>query len=141
MRLNKQCVFDSNIFVSAALIENSIPYKGYKKFKELGGITLFSMDTFQELKSVLLRPKFEQYTPLELRLKIIVNLAKSAIFIEPERHVNICRDPDDNKFLALAIAAKADYVVSGDKDLLVLEDIENIPIITMSNFIEKELQR
>ncbi len=45
-----------------------------------------------------------------------------------------CRDPDDIKILGLAIAANADYIVTGDKDLLVLKYIQNIPLLNPRPF-------
>jgi putative PIN family toxin of toxin-antitoxin system len=51
--------------------------------------------------------------------------------------IGVCRHRADDKFLSCAVAAKADYIVSGDKDLLVLGNFRNIPIITASAFQEK----
>lgn len=42
----------------------------------------------------------------------------------------VCRDPDDDAILATALAARADLLVTGDKDLLVLGSYEGIPIVT-----------
>jgi predicted nucleic acid-binding protein len=42
----------------------------------------------------------------------------------------VCRDPDDDEVLALALAARAELIVSGDNDLLVLQQFEGIPIVT-----------
>ncbi len=57
--------------------------------------------------------------------------------IEPVTHVEICRDPDDNKFLECAKDSHALYIVSGDKDLLVIKEYENIQIMTAKDFCEK----
>ena len=46
----------------------------------------------------------------------------------------VCRDPDDLKVLSLAVASKADYIVTGDKDLLVLKKFEGIPILNPRSF-------
>jgi predicted nucleic acid-binding protein len=46
----------------------------------------------------------------------------------------VCRDSDDIKVLGLAIAANADYIVTGDKDLLVLESFQGIPILNPRSF-------
>jgi uncharacterized protein len=46
----------------------------------------------------------------------------------------VCRDPDDIKVLGLAVASKADYIVTGDKDLLVLKKFEDIPILSPRSF-------
>ena len=57
--------------------------------------------------------------------------------IEPITHVEICRDPDDDKFLGCAKDSHALYIVSGDKDLLVIEEYENIQIMTAKDFYKK----
>jgi len=46
----------------------------------------------------------------------------------------VCRDPGDLKVLSLAVASKADYIVTGDKDLLVLKKFEGIPILNPRSF-------
>jgi putative PIN family toxin of toxin-antitoxin system len=46
----------------------------------------------------------------------------------------VCRDPDDIKVLSLAVASKADYLVTGDKDLLVLKKFEGLPILSPRSF-------
>ena len=68
---------------------------------------------------------------------ILNPLINAMEIIEPITHVEICRDPDDNKFLGCAKDSHALYIVSGDKDLLVIEEYENIQIITAKDFYEK----
>ena len=53
--------------------------------------------------------------------------------------INVCRDPDDNKFIACAVDAKAIYIVSGDKDLLSVENYDEIEIVTARDFYERYL--
>ncbi len=50
--------------------------------------------------------------------------------------VRVCRDPDDDKFIECAVSAKASYIVSGDKDLLVLERHGEIRIVTAAEFLD-----
>ena len=50
--------------------------------------------------------------------------------------VTICRDPDDDMYLELALSGKADCIITGDPDLLVLNPFENIPIITPKEFLD-----
>ena len=72
--------------------------------------------------------------------KAILNpLIKAMEIIEPVTHVRICRDPDDNKFLECAKDSHAFYIVSGDKDLLVIEQYGNVQIVTAKDFWEKFL--
>lgn len=68
---------------------------------------------------------------------ILSPLIRAMEIIKSITHVNICRDPDDNKFLACAKDSHALYIVSGDKDLLVIEQFENIQIVTAKDFCEK----
>ncbi len=70
---------------------------------------------------------------------ILAPLIKAMEIIEPSSHIEICRDPDDNKFLECAKDSHALYIVSGDKDLLVIEEYENIQIVTAKVFCETYL--
>ena len=70
---------------------------------------------------------------------ILSPLIRSLEMIEPQTHVEVSRDPDDDKFLGCAKDAKAVYIVSGDKDLLVLERFETIEIVTARVFCDRYL--
>ncbi|MCM1047798.1 MAG: putative toxin-antitoxin system toxin component, PIN family [Clostridiales bacterium] len=70
---------------------------------------------------------------------ILSPLIKALEIIEPVTHVEICRDSADDKFLGCAKDSNALYIVSGDKDLLVLKEYENIQIVTAKDFCEKYL--
>ncbi|MGN6802815.1 MAG: putative toxin-antitoxin system toxin component, PIN family [Ginsengibacter sp.] len=63
------------------------------------------------------------------------DLTQNALFIEVSERVNACRDPKDNKFLELAVAAKASCIITGDKDLLELHPFRGIPILTANDFL------
>ena len=56
-------------------------------------------------------------------------------FIDTKIKIAECRDPKDNKFLELAVAGNADCVITGDKDLLVLNPFRGIKIISPSDFL------
>ena len=56
--------------------------------------------------------------------------------VEPKLSINICRDPDDNKFLECAADVKAYYIVSGDKDLLTIQKYDDIEIVTAAEFCD-----
>ena len=75
-----------------------------------------------------------------LNRTILAPLIQTMEIIEPVSHIEACRDPDDDKFLECARDSHALYVVSGDKDLLVIEKYENIQIVTAKDFCEKYLQ-
>jgi len=64
-------------------------------------------------------------------------LEEFAVFVDPVpiSHAE-CRDPDDRKILGLAVASKADYIITGDKDLLVLKDFQGIPVLNPRSFYD-----
>lgn len=74
-----------------------------------------------------------------LKRDLLAPLIQALEIIEPVSRVQLSRDPDDDKFLGCAKDARALYIVSGDKDLLVLKEFENIQIITAKEFCEKYL--
>jgi predicted nucleic acid-binding protein len=57
-----------------------------------------------------------------------------AELVSVEERLAVCRDPDDDKFLELAVNGNADVIVSGDADLLALDTFRGIPIITTAAF-------
>lgn len=67
----------------------------------------------------------------------IGEIIQSINVIPSHSHIEICRDPDDNKFIECAVDNKCIYIVSGDKDLLVLERYEDIEILTVSDFLKQ----
>ncbi|NET73225.1 MAG: putative toxin-antitoxin system toxin component, PIN family [Sphaerospermopsis sp. SIO1G2] len=50
-----------------------------------------------------------------------------------------CRDPKDDKFLSLAVNGDADYIITGDQDLLVLHPFRHIPIMAPAQFVQSQL--
>ena len=56
-----------------------------------------------------------------------------------KKQVNVCRDPKDNHILALAHEADANFIVTGDKDLLVLENYKETKIVTPADFLTGKL--
>ena len=55
--------------------------------------------------------------------------------VEPDRTVEVCRDPDDNHVIEVALAGDAEFVVTGDEDLLVLEQFESVRFVTPQEFL------
>ena len=56
--------------------------------------------------------------------------------IPAQTQVDVCRDPDDNKFISCAIDGQCYYIVSGDKDLLTLKEYNDVKIVTVAEFFE-----
>jgi len=95
---------------------------------------VFCDELFAELIEVVNRPKLQKFFTAEdwaLTSKIIEH---SAVCIPVVSSVTLCRDEKDNFLLSLAKDAKADYLLTGDKDLLVLKTFEVTKIITIAEF-------
>ncbi len=135
MTTNLRFVFDTNVIVSATLLKKSVARQAFDAARAQGCL-LISQETLNELNDVLRRPKFNQYISEHERLQMLAALAREAVLVEVTAVITQCRDPKDNKFLELALSGEADYIVSGDKDLLTLHPFENIAIIRPSQVIE-----
>jgi len=129
-------VFDTNSLISANLLPDSVSRHAYDKARQIG-ILVYSEPTFAEFSETLHRPKFEKYLPHEKRLLEISAFERTGQLINVSTIITACRDPKDNKFLELAIEADAACIITGDKDLLVLNPFNDIPILTVSEFLEK----
>ena len=133
--MNDLFVFDTNTLISAFLFPKSIPRKALDKGIESGKLVL-STKTYTEFKKVILRPKFDKYLSPGTKQKALKELNSFGIFIETTERITACRDPKDDKFLELAVAAKASCIITGDDDLLVLHPFRNIPIFNPSDFLK-----
>ncbi len=132
----KIIVFDTNTLISAMLFPTSVPFKAFQKGL-IQGEVVYSIDTLNEIKTVSKRTKFDKYNTYETRQFIVDEYEQSAIFIENiTTKIVACRDSKDDKFLTLAVAANADYIVSGDEDLLVLHPFQGIQIIKPAAFLD-----
>jgi putative PIN family toxin of toxin-antitoxin system len=129
-----QFVIDTNVLVSSILIKKSSSDFVLKKVRSLGTL-LFSEATFQELQTTLSRSKFDRYVSLQVRSEFIFRLRLESELVEIVERIDLCRDEKDNKFLEVAINGKADYLITGDNDLLVLRPFQDVKIMTVNEFL------
>lgn len=133
--MNKYFVFDTNSLISASILPNSANRKAINKAIELGEIAL-SEETFEEYKEVVFRKKFDKYFfNNEERYELFNQIKSSLIYFSPSESITACRDPKDNKFLELAVAAKACCIITGDNDLLALHPFRRISILSAGDFL------
>ncbi|MFM7383398.1 MAG: putative toxin-antitoxin system toxin component, PIN family [Microcystaceae cyanobacterium] len=128
---------DTNVLVSSILIRKSSSDAALKKARSLGKL-LFSEATFQELQTVLNRSKFDKYVSLTIRSEFMFRLKLESELIEIIEQVNLCRDLKDNQFLEVAMNGNADYLITGDQDLLVLRPFQEIQIMTVHEFLSEQ---
>ncbi len=127
-------VFDTNTLLSALLNENSPPGQALKKARS-NSTLLVSAEIAHEYFEVFSRSKFDRYISLETRLGFIENIITNALPIQVNEHIAVCRDPKDDKYLSLAVAANASAIITGDADLLVLHPFRGIPILNAVGFL------
>ena len=128
-------VIDTNIIVSALIFGGKVSRLRLAWQDDLF-IPLVSKATTTELIRVLAYPKFK-LTPTEQEDLISDYILFCEAVTMPDRLPVIpeCRDPFDVPFLLLAVVSEADYLVTGDRDLLSLKDNFSCPIITAEDFI------
>lgn len=129
MRADLRFVFDTNVIVSALLLKESVSRKAFDEAQNQGQL-LISLDTLTELNEVLRREKFNKYVTEQERLQFLSALVKKAVLVEITDIIKECRDPKDDRFLELAVSGKANYIVSGDKDLMTLHPFRGISIVS-----------
>lgn len=135
----ERVVFDTSTLVGAALKIGSTPWTALNWAFGRGHV-LVSSETIAELENVLARPHIarsvpqigrEEFVAWYRRNSHLVDVSElNMLEIEPR-----CRDPKDDKFLALALVARAQSIVSSDHDLLMLHPWRGIPILTSAQFL------
>lgn len=124
-------VLDTNILVSALLFKGDLA-RIVDLWKKGKIIPVLSRETFAEFEAVLEYPKFS-LTRQEIKVIIEEEFLPYFEVIEITEDVEgICRDTDDDKFIACAVSASADFIVTGDKDLLDMGKYKSVKIISAS---------
>jgi uncharacterized protein len=127
-------VLDTNVLVSAALKQKSMPGMA-ALIAERRGRMLKSVATEQQLFEVVARPYLASLIDPEAQIWLKKLMAAAELVTITER-IAACRDPTDDKFLELAVNGHADLLVTGDGDLLVLNPFREIPIVTPVAFVQ-----
>ena len=130
-------MLDTNVFVSAA-IQNGASHQIVQKLFLGLSVELIICDAIlDELQEVLIgRPRLRKWIAVNDAENYLEMLQMRFDFVQNPHHIiPISRDRNDDFILALARREKANYIVSGDKDLLVLQHLE-ISIVSPAEFIE-----
>ena len=131
-----RCVVDTNVLISASLIQNSTPARALQ-FILQREVLLLSQSVYLELyQKIQNEKKFGKYVALDERLGFVDEIGRLALKIVVTESIDTCRDKKDNQFLELAVSGKADYLISGDPDLLSLHPFRKIDILTPRQFLE-----
>lgn len=125
---------DTNVLISAALSPLSPPALVVYHVLEHWQL-VFSTETFAELETRIWRPKFDKYVSIERRRQLLHDFSASAHWTTlplPPRQA-YSRDPDDDVFIHTALQGNAQWLVSGDRDLLELSAVPGLTIISPTN--------
>ena len=127
-------VVDTNVLVSCLLFGGE-PGKLHELWRSGRLVPLVSQETFAEFRRVLSYPKFRLSTADITMIMEDELLPYAEVVDVTENTSGICRDPHDDKFLALATSGRATYLVTGDQDLLVLKKFKKTRILTVSELL------
>lgn len=129
-------VIDASTFVSAALKANSLPEHALLRAVDPPNRLILSQAVEDEYREVIFRPKFDRFVSVKRRQQILDIVVVAAERIEPTETVQECRDPKDDKYLALAAAGRADVIVSSDaRHLLSMHPWRGIQILSPANYL------
>lgn len=135
-----RAVIDTNVFVSGLISPHGVPGKILRAWEEKRIVVLVNRAILDEIQEVLLRPQIRKYHRLTDKQveEFCGHIEQFGILIQQSKklpHLSI--DPDDLKLMDCAIAGKAEFLVTGDKELLNLGMIGELSVVSPSVFAEK----
>jgi putative PIN family toxin of toxin-antitoxin system len=135
-----KAVIDANVFISALLNPGSaadvIADLAHDKFE-----LIYPARLIVELQRINDKPKLSTRISPEAVAEILELITEKGLLVEPTQVESICRDPSDDVYLACALAAEANFIVTGDHDLLSMSRHESTAIIMPATFLEKMRER
>ena len=128
-------VLDTNVLISA-IIRNGKPRQLLRKsVNDRKYVMVTSDEILNETADVLRRPKF-QISEDEIKEILFVLISSSDIKMTKSRFKVIKEDPDDDVIINTAYDGQADYIVSGDDDLLRVKEFKGIQIVTVVEMLK-----
>lgn len=127
-------VIDTNLWISFLIGKQLASLKDLLIEKTL--VPIFSQQLLNEINLVTKRPKLQKYFPQKKVQELLEFLSIIGLFVEIKSQVSACRDAKDNYLLALAMDSQADFLITGDQDLLSLQQFKITKIVTYQEFLE-----
>jgi putative PIN family toxin of toxin-antitoxin system len=125
-------VFDTNVLIAAFLSEG-VCSKLLMRARRREFSLVLSDDILAEFQKVL-HTKFRLSRSELSEVRKLLMEAVSDLRRDVTPIGRVCRDPDDDKILACAVLIAADYLVTGDQDLLAITQYEQVRIVTPRDF-------
>lgn len=129
-------VIDANVFIGALLTPGSSTTV-VKTYMEYGLVEAFYPEQLiKDLRRAPTKRKLEgRILPTDIN-KLLALLERKATFVALTNVPAVCRDPDDDPYLACAVVANCSYIISGDGDLLDLDRHGKTVIVSPSQFLQ-----
>jgi putative PIN family toxin of toxin-antitoxin system len=128
-------VIDTNLWISFLISERQRRLDSLLYLEKIR--LLFSSELLDEINATVTKPKLKKYFSANAMEEMLLNLETYIELIEVKSTVKVCRDTKDNFLLALSKEGKADYLLTGDKDLLDLAKFSKSENLTISKFLEE----
>jgi len=125
-------VFDTNIYISALVFPGGRAEEAVLRILEGKDELFISKAILDELLRVL-ATKFSRNR--EELARLAVWLSEIAVFVEPKTRLNVLQDEADNRILECALEARAEAIVTGDREILELVQFEGIKILSLSDYL------
>jgi uncharacterized protein len=132
-----RAVVDTNILIRALIKPRGTVGPMLVHLAAGSYVILYSEPLLDELLAKLALPRIRvKYSLDEEVIKgTLALLALRGELVNPTRRVKVCRDPRDDMFIETAVAGNAEYLVTGDDDLLVLKQFETVRIVSPRTFL------
>ncbi len=125
-------ILDTNLWISYLISKRLVKIDAF--FEKEAIVLIFSQELLSEFIEVAKRPKFRKYFSLSDLERLLQLFDVYGEIVQVLSVVTICRDSKDNFLLALAKDSQANYLVTGDTDLLIIQKFENTEIMTYAAF-------
>ena len=132
-----RALVDTNQLVSSLLSDHGHQGQLVDAWRRRAFVLLLAPGQIDEVADVLARPKIaKKYRVSAGDRQAFIDLLRAEAILAPhEQRPGVCRDPDDDYLLGCAAAAQADYLVSGDADLLVIGHYRGVTIVEARHFL------
>lgn len=121
-KVKHRIIIDTNLWISFLLTKDFTKIDSLLKGNHI--ILIFSQELLEEFISVAKRPKFKKYFSLDDIKELLSKINNKAEFVKVKSQVTLCRDAKDGK---------ATHLITGDKDILILNKIGKTEILTITN--------
>jgi len=130
--MEQRVIFDSNIWISFAIGKRLDELKATLTHPKVS--VFICQKLLWEVRETIQKPKFTKYVSPH-RKQLLIELMESCHFVDIEEQIFISRDPNDNFLLDLAATIHANYLITDDNDLLILNNFQRTAIVSFRSFM------